>query len=132
MRGFRVYDTREKRMIASPSEESIFLSGNGNLVNINNTMPYLMDRYVRMDSTGLYDADNKEIYEGDILQVTCGCGHAESLPVCWRGGPNGYCLKATYQHDWDNGQLELKGAERDTKIIGNIYENPELISKVTI
>ena len=48
-RGFRVYDKLEKRMIDNPASESIYLSGNGNLVNVDHPEIYLMDRYVRMD-----------------------------------------------------------------------------------
>jgi uncharacterized phage protein (TIGR01671 family) len=69
MRGFRVYDKQEKRMIDNPAVEWIFLSGNGNLVKPANPALYLMDRYVRMDSIGSTDKNDKEIYEGDIVRV---------------------------------------------------------------
>ena len=82
-----------------------------------------------MQFTGLLDKQGKEIYEGDIVKITCVCGHQENLPVEWRDGYNGYYARAKCQLDWDDEQLALKRPSC-CEVVGNIYENPELLSKV--
>ena len=39
---------------------------------------------------------------------------------------SGFYLDAIYQHDWNNGELELRWPNR-LEVIGNIYENLELL-----
>jgi len=124
-RGFRVYDKLEKRMIDNPASESIYLSGNGNLVNVDHPEIYLMDRYVRRDSAGSPDEDGKEIYEGDILLTEKGIRcvvewskEKVRYVICykniWTAYPN-YIHKALF---W---------ASVRSVVIGNIYSNPELL-----
>lgn len=73
--------------------------------------------------TGLKDEDGKEIYEGDILE----CPETVSYPS---GG--GKCTKYSrrYLIEWNDGydpsQYEIK--EYGFEVIGNIYENKELLS----
>lgn len=69
--------------------------------------------------TGLHDKNGKEIYEGDILEDTLG---RKKLVEYYKDG------------FWLNASLEgaewcLRQVNSSSKIIGNIYENPELISK---
>ena len=84
-----------------------------------------------MQFTGLLDKHGKEIYEGDICQiwnvkgdkiVENYTGYAEMVEGCWHLVRNGerttifsfaiYCKR---------------GSKQGIEIIGNIYENPELI-----
>lgn len=70
------------------------------------------DHAVLMQFTGLKDKNRKEIYEGDILQTPEGV-----FPVEWM--QYYFALKGLA----DVGLLESSPLE----IIGNIYENPELL-----
>jgi len=135
MRGFRVYDKQEKRMIDNPALEGIYLSGKGNLVKPANLTIYLMDRYVRMDSTGLADKNDKEIYEGDIVQwgtedeiLSCvveyteGAHDSEECP--YMSGFSYRVIDAIDYPEDDEGETDYV-----TEVIGNIYDNPELLKE---
>lgn len=73
-----------------------------------------------MQSTGLKDKNGKEIFEGDIL------GTKDGLL-------NGVVEYRTDLGMWTNSLVRYNNFERlcsiasDRKIIGNIYENPELL-----
>lgn len=120
-RGFRVYDKQEKRMIDTPAEVGIYLSGNGNLVNIDRIDFFLMDRYVRMDSTGQKDKEGKEIFEGDIFKQK---GMEDELivgEVIFDEGYHGFMVR--------EGQHIFHWLKFAGEVIGNVMENPELIKE---
>ena len=72
----------------------------------------------------LKDKNSREIYEGDIAEVECECGYKDKMPVEW--GYNGFKLKQYISHRYPSGELEFNHTER-VEVIGNIYENPELL-----
>ena len=122
-RGFRVYDKLEKRMIDNPASESIFLSGNGNLVNVDHPEIYLMDRYVRMDSTGKTDKQGKEIYESDNLRVSK--ENPVIYDVVWLDDLAKFSLHEKYKGQ-DSYLSPFARATR-YEVIGNIYEHSYLL-----
>ena len=71
-----------------------------------------------MQFTGLHDKNGKEIYEGDVLQTRSGVGHMV-FDNC------GYAIKSPGSEAVD---YEFSAFYLECEIIGNIYENPELIS----
>jgi hypothetical protein len=130
MRGFRVYDKQEKRMIDNPCTEGIYLSGNGNLIKPANLAIYLMDRYVRMDSMGSTDVNGKEIYEGDIVTLSKNIDKPiadlkELWQVIYQDSRWGFIAEPLF-----NGLRPLNASWTSAlSIISNIYDNPELLKE---
>lgn len=83
------------------------------------------DKYVLMQSTGLKDKNGVDVYQGDIIRCTSGCLHE----VIWLeeyGGTFIGGMPAWYLSGLRNG-YSWAGRE---EVIGNIYENPELMKEV--
>jgi len=78
------------------------------------------DRFELMQFTGLLDKNGKEIYEGDILRGW------EADGVFVRKGEV-YLDQARFMVKLKGVPRHLKTLARKYEIIGNIYENPELI-----
>ncbi len=76
-----------------------------------------------MQSTGLFDKNGVEIFEGDILQID---GYKSAYPVEWSEGT----FYTTHYSDFDTLYKLMKCDGDRIKIIGNIYENPELLKEV--
>ena len=97
------------------------------------------DGRILMQFTGLLDKNGKEIYEGDIIQwgygecKECGQEHKKrsgevywnDFSACYQTSNGDYLIS-----NRGNTQLKGNGERDDLEIIGNIYENPELISNM--
>jgi len=75
-----------------------------------------------MQSTGLFDKNGKEVFVGDIIKCTRGCPHEVYIEKEYAGTFVGG-MPAVYLKGLNVGYA-WTGAE---EIIGNIYENPELL-----
>ena len=83
-----------------------------------------IDEFELMQSIGLFDKNEQEVFVGDIIKCTRGCTHEVYLEKEYGGTYIGG-MPAVY----------LKGIKEgyawtgDEEIIGNIYENPELLKE---
>lgn len=97
-------------------------------------------RWVKYDSvsefTGLKDKSGKEIYEGDKVSYQLFPGNQEKDigTIIYRSG--GFVIKTDHIHSGDKARIggpdylplgPMVKNEKEVEVIGNIYENPELL-----
>lgn len=84
--------------------------------------------WILMQCTGLKDKNGKLIFEGDIVKEDAIMGDPTTYVVCWHISafkcfyPNDY-----FEHDNPVDVLNWWIDSRPVEVIGNIYENPELL-----
>ncbi len=111
---FRVWDKTNKKWLDT---SELFLNSEGLLVRPDDQGGYIFDDvdYDVIFCTGLKDKNGKLIYEGDILK-----GEFGNIEVVeWIG------KRIDDEFEWTGFGLDYHSNE--SEIIGNIYENPELI-----
>lgn len=79
--------------------------------------------YSIMQSTGLYDKNGKEIFEGDILFGHAGEDFWEIVEFDVEEG------KWIRRDIWYNSKLDLSENNESMEIVGNIYENDKLLEE---
>jgi len=98
---------------------------------VNHYTPNTRPKYIWMQYTGLKDKNGKEIYEGDIFDCIYkedGCKHR--LLVIWDEDDARFKLKNFGECDQPNVTQTFSDMQRH-EVIGNIYENPELLTSKT-
>lgn len=106
------------------------------------TMPisYVVDPKTISQYTGLTDKYDKKIFEGDIINVTS-CGTDRFMDVRWNDKTLSWELTdvdtPTFKvnhlfNTIDLAELEVESCygERVSFIVGNIYDNPELLKQI--
>ena len=81
------------------------------------------DNYILMQYVGLKDKNGKEIYDGDII-------HHNNHTTHFDNDDYSYKIKVTYStaKNYTGFNIKRKHCKQYT-IIGNIYENPELLKE---
>lgn len=140
---FRAWDKKTKKMRAVNSivfhyEEECFDFDNSRLPKVVNLWgkdiiedkAIVLHREIKdvelMQYTGLKDKNGKEIYENDIVgfywqdRTKCSCG------VVGYGAFNCTCCDGVY--GWHFGKQDIR-EHYDYEVIGNIFDNPELLER---
>lgn len=120
---FRAWDKETKTMIEVSSinfEEHLILGG---YWEFGQTESIKFDEIELMQSTGLKDKNGKEIFEGDIVDYK-----GREAVVKWHGSYASFIYRFVDElqeraSDWEPLFLACYHFE----VIGNIYENPELL-----
>lgn len=69
--------------------------------------------------TGLRDKNDKDIYEGDIVRNKYG----DTGKVVW-------FFDCSIRIDWGGGDIHFIDLDLELEVIGNIHDNPELLSSL--
>lgn len=83
---------------------------------------FKFDDVLLMQSTGLFDKNGQEVFVGDIIKCTRGCPHEVYLEKEY-GGTFVGGMPAVYL----KGLLSGYAWTGDEEIIGNVYQNHELL-----
>lgn len=121
---FRIWDIEEKKFIINKKDKISYgdtkkctserIDFDNNSVEINTK-----DRYSFLQYTGLNDVKGREIYEGDIICEQYG----EYYKVVFKNG--------SFRAEDEEYSLDLMDlVAQKCEVIGNIYENSELIKEV--
>ncbi|MCF2624970.1 hypothetical protein I6E17_02110 [Fusobacterium perfoetens] len=121
---YRVWDKKEKQFI-----ENVFVMPNGRLLmftnyhSFNSEWDFIDDegRYIILECSGFKDKNGKYIYNGDIIKYTF--------------IKKSFFYEVEYNDSWllsnkyENVNISFAFKSR-LEIIGNIYENPELLENI--
>lgn len=122
---FRAWDKINKEMVVEPS--SIYFHDDGKI----EVYPCHNDsEFVLMQFTGLTDKNGKEIYEGDIVKMMRD-PIVPQYAICkvqWRNEYAGFNFSHIRLENIINpGEGWSPATHKGWEVIGNIYENPELL-----
>lgn len=108
-------EVRRIRFYDKGSVSTVLVKCNGKAKNLTK------DEVIIMQSTGLRDKNGKEIFEKDILFGHAGEDFWEIVEFDIEEG------KWIRKDIWYNSKLDLSEYNESMEIVGNIYENPELL-----
>lgn len=120
---FRAWDLKTKK---THTAENINFCGRKTVtVQYNPVKKICLDSAILMQYTGAKDKNGVEIYEGDVIRGHTGRYQVDCV-VRWSLGNCGFIAEPTIT---DRTYLCLNpGSTKSYEVIGNIYENPELVS----
>ena len=120
---FRAWDKTDKELYLV--DEINFNRGEFESIGDGITFLREADEVELMQSTGLFDKNGQEVFVGDIIKCTRGCPHEVYLEKEYGGTYIGG-MPAVYL----KGLLGGYAWTGDEEIIGNVYQNHELLEVI--
>ena len=126
---FRAWDKKNKEMCEVMSID-FYKTANPEVYIIKNNGDVILQFWNEvsvLQSTGLFDVNGKEIYEGDIVKAVSFArwiGVAEYLPE-----KAAYILKDIEKQPYRDDYVFLSQFEDGFEILGNVYENQDLLTE---
>lgn len=125
---FRVWDKTFKMMLSPKLVDIDFNEGKievtTDILRYEEVYTDEIKDFVLMQYTGLKDKKGKEIYEGDILKCKLHNGKYENYTIVWN--EKDACFDALNK---DKSNFMLATIWRISEVIGNIYENEDLLKQ---
>ena len=127
---FRAWDSVEKKFV-----EHFFITDNGLICNMekptsgyNSPIPIEKSELILIQSTGLVDKNGKEIFEGDVIAIEVDDTETPINAKVSQNSKIGVLMFHVFEDNEDVPMVELlEDNSVAFEIIGNIYENPELL-----
>lgn len=133
---FRAWDKRFSEFV-----EDFFVSEDGKIYKKSTNTGYgiaisreTSDKVILMQSTGLRDKNGKEIFEGDVVSRNSGMPSVVKFGKWIYEEDFGYKIKnigfhldSSYDDDEWFQAMDYEDIRKNYEIIGNVYENPELL-----
>jgi hypothetical protein len=127
---FRAWDSVKKKFV-----EHFFITDNGLICNMekptsgyNSPIPIEKSELILMQSTGLKDKNGKEIFEGDVIAIEVDDTGMPINAKVFQNSKIGVLMFHVFEDNEDVPMVELlEDHSVAFEIIGNIYENPELL-----
>lgn len=126
---FRAYDSGSLCRMYSPSEVMVGDSCIWILDEESESNEWIVNNdLVLMQSTGLKDKNGKEIFEGDIIAINLEGIETPITAKVFQNRKIGILMFHAFEDNEDVPMVELlEGDSVEFAIIGNIWENPELL-----
>ena len=123
---FRAWDKAYKMMMVVNQidfeDRSLWLEADNGDHETRHTITRDFDEVILMQSTGLKDQNGVEIYEGDIIEWRYVITYVDSS----QQGNLGMSIGFYAQRD-DFESYHMLGVGDEYEVLGNVYENPELL-----
>ena len=133
---FRLWDKRFSEFV-----EDFFVSEDGKIYKKSTDTGYgiaiskeTSDKVILMQSTGILDKNSQEIFEGDVVSRNSGMPSVVEFgkwiyeeDFGYKIKNIGFYLNSSYDDDEFFQAMDYEDIRKNYEVIGNIYENPELL-----